>query len=323
MGGVVNMVRSTDLVNDINRITQNLKSVEILFISRHTQKGEFVYEAHYPALGQNINDQLIAAIITPMCENIKDMDVECYDPTVNSDSSVQIIRLTQVKEAEKIITKLNEVHSSEGFSIQEIDNGHLIGYCIKITNYEDKAAYLFKKLTNSKLLEKKKFWCFYMGSTLEKMTSQPLVIDERIDCFVCEDQICILNTYFFEVLFKINDEYRRKVDGILKEIEKTNIIAHMESFAVECKGSKAAQRRLIKIASSNYIALNLLARDVDKMNSLIEEHNLLLDVSADGKIIYNEGDAVEPILRLIDGGLITMDVYGTKGHALKLSPPLE
>lgn len=317
------MICSANLVNNINEITQNLKSVEILFISRHTQKGEFVYESHYPALSQELNGQLVDAIITPMCENIKDMGVECYDPIVNSDSSIQFINLNQVKEAEKIIENLNGVHSSEGFSIQEIDNGRLIGYCIKITNHKGKVAYLFKKLTNSKLLEKKKFWCFYMGSTLEKMTNQPLLIDERVDCFVCEDQIYILNTYFFEVLFKINDEYRRKVDGILKEIEKTNIIAHMESFAVECKGSKTAQRRLIKIASSDYVALKLLAHDTDKMNSLIEEHNLLLDVSADGKIIYNEGDAVEPILRLIDGGLITMDVYGTKGHALRLSPPLE
>lgn len=317
------MLKPKILVDSIRAILTSLVSIEILFISRHTKKGEFVYESHYPALGKGLNKQLEEAIIVPLIESMVEMDLSYYDPVSSLDSCMQYIEVEKVRESQKIIENIDSLHSSTDFSIKNIDSGNLIGYCIKITGEDKVPIYMFKKLTNSKLLEKKKFLCFYMGATLEKIENQPLTIDERIDCLIYKDSIYILNTYFFEVFFKVNDEYKRKVDGILKEIEKNNIIANIESFAVECKNSKLAQRRLIKIASTEYMALRMLANDLDKMNSLIEEHNLLLDVSSDGKIIYNEGDSVEPILRLIDGGLITMDVYGTKGHALRLSPPLE
>lgn len=147
-----------------------------------------------------------------------------------------------------------------------------------------------KKLLSNSILNIKKY-------PLEQVKEDIFSIDSRVDFFEIDGNVYILNNNSFEVIFSLESQYKEQINNTINILEDADILENLEEFKEDCLKTKPKTKKLLKLLNNNNF--NAFKNRRNLVEEVIKTHDLDVELSPEGKIVYSKKETVNEILNLL------------------------
>lgn len=280
-----------ELKNEIN--TYEDEKAQVIYIQRIGKKN-YNYISFSPILNASLEEKVREGVFSNLNLALNNKEIIEFDPVVTETDTIEVISADKVDNLIKMEPELSALKAN---SISDIDIENIWGYAIVLIKDDGSKLILFRKYAYPKIF-KKGFMCTLADGCMKKLNEKVISIDNQVDSIYIDDEVYILNKYYFESFFNFSQAYKDVVDKQLSNLEKLNIIDNFEGFSKRCLKSDRLTKQFVKLVYGK--KFEWIKSKAYKIPKIKEEFHLNITVS-NNKIIYNEDDSVKNIIDLISG----------------------
>lgn len=274
-----------NIENKLSRLRKNVNIVNLYFI----EKTGANFKLYKPSLNFLLNNDISGIVIDSIVEQISGKTSKEFDPIVIDDNLIEYFNFIEIPNANQAINDINNLKFTEG-NIPDFSKiwAYLIEFEGKISG-KDYKLYAFRKFSNTKTLKKGSFLKLqWLSNSFEKLENEIFTIDSRVDGFVFEDKLYVLNKYYFEILFNLKSYYQSYVDSNIQILNSYNIVTNFNDFITKCKASDRNTKRLVKIIQKDNFSV--VQSNISNIPNIISDFNLGINFSGN-QINFNPGSS--------------------------------
>ncbi len=307
-----------ELIQCLN--TAENSNVKLFFLTRRKNPQTKVITYHV------MNSRIRAAVAKDLKVNgynqihrIQSHDHEIFDYGTLSHSDrtiVETIDYRCVPFLENILQVIAQPNSDTPISDDDYPN--VWGYIVRVEN-NNKTAFLFRKYTPKKLLEKGKLSCVIDSQGhFAKLTGQAIALDAYYDAALLLkattpgtpdelQKMYIFSRGSFESLFSFVEEYRRQVEGNQEYLSGKGILENVSQIVTTCCADTRALRKLARILTSR----SCDSLTTTKIAATINDYGLSVTLNKEGKILVS-AEHIWDILRILNDDYVESKATGNK-----------
>lgn len=269
------------LRNVLNQIdTTEPDSVEMKMIEKIGANGIL---RHQPMLIPRMREELTLFYQEILRNEFFNMDQSEYNPNIAVEGTLQVSDLETAHINEMLVQINNPEGVNHDMGIVELDKINY--YCFKFV-VEDDEIYIFRRFNKMKKIRNGILGCFQDNSFRKIETEDFFGIDRDIDIVVFREEALIVNRFALQTIFQLNDYFNEQARVALNILNQHNVFQNFNDFNDDCLNDKLAARRMTKILNTDG-RLDGFIENINQLNTVIEQFDLEIEVSANNQIIYN------------------------------------
>lgn len=282
--------------------------IKLFFVIR--KKDQTTKEITYSVLSSRILPEVARDLKTSginQLHGILSHDHELVNYDVLSQSDRKIIETIDYSCVPYLQQILSEIAAPVNDNLLSNDDyPHVWGYIVRVES-NNKTAFLFRKYTPKKLLEKGKLACVIdRQGQFAKINDQAIVLDSHYDAaLLLRTQepgtpevtpiVYIFSHGSFDSLFSFIDQYQHQIETKKADLAGKGFLENISTMVDTCCADTRAMRKLAKIlASASY---NTLTQET--ITETIRDYNLSVELNGEGKIQVSD-DNIWEVLRILN-----------------------
>lgn len=289
---------------DLKRIFTDFKEgydniqVDIMFVRKMQGKPK-TYKTYMMECGKNSVKNMVSESLTYLMDELEIRAMEEYDLELSRDSVIQYVKKENVIHSETILSSLTQQLNDGNVLNKEVDFDKLNFVVIQLfMPGESKRLLLFKRhIKNSVNVKTKSAVFSYNGKEFRPVTDRILTIGSNVEAFLFEDCYYILNRDKFNSMFDYKDAFIKIVESNADAIVNTDMFDNAREFVEQCKKDGRYLPRLTKAILGNGFS-NLMANK-SRLGRIKKDYGLQVELTKDGKLIYNKPEDASEILNLL------------------------
>lgn len=272
--------------------------VDIMFV-RKMQGKPRAYKTYMMECDKNSVKGMIDGTLEYLIKEVKARTLEEYDLELSRDASLQYIKKDSVIHSETILSSITQQLSDENTLNKKVDFDKLNFVVVQLFIPEEgKKLLLFKKHIKNQVNTKSKSAVFsFNGKSFLPLTDRILTIGSNVEAFLTNDFYYILNRDTFNSMFDYKDAFIEIVERNADAIAAADMIENAQDFIEQCKNDGRYLPRLTKAILGEGFS-NLITYQ-SKLGRIKNDYGLRLELTKDGKIIYNNPEDAPEILNLL------------------------
>ncbi|MNY28066.1 hypothetical protein D3C86_1620190 [compost metagenome] len=133
------------------------------------------------------------------------------------------------------------------------------------------------------------------NGNLSRLESDMFHFDERMDCFLCSDEVAILEKNSFEQIFDYNTHYQALTQDAIERLEELGFLEGFEELANACIADRRKARKLATIIQN----VDLQTLDFDRLRAVVEEWGVDVTVDEQSRTVVAERMRTWSLLKLL------------------------
>ncbi|MBB6447993.1 Kiwa anti-phage protein KwaB-like domain-containing protein [Bacillus benzoevorans] len=249
------------------------KTTNLYMITRKKETDTFVYKVLTAETLNEVAEQLNNIIVNHLSKiQSQNKEFRVYDIDDSTDDYVQIINKNDVPATSNLLTPIINNSADPFISESEIFSS-LWAYAVQ-TEINNKKLVWFRKYSKGKVLKKGfKDAVLFRDGKFSKIEHDVFQIDEKVDCFIWNDEIYISQHHNFEKIFSYDDQYEEKVGEALEVIKESFSYIDHESLQLYVEKDSIQKRKLAAIMHNGVYkkyGFNEVVATIEKYNLDIE-----------------------------------------------------
>ena len=269
-------------ITDINIILRYLTNpatdltTNIYMITRKKENNDFFYNIFTAETHDDIAIQL-NNIFTDHLKHIfeKNKDFREYDIDDSTNEYLQYIPQSSVSAANDIFTKIIN-NDADPFAINTEMFNNLWTYAVKIELDDNNKVVWFRKYNKSMVFKKGNLDAmFFKDGKFSKIEHDVFKVDNKVDCFIWNDEIYISQHNNFEKIFSYEDQYEAKSSEALQMIKETFSYIDHDSLKIYVEKDSSQKRKLAAILKNGVYG----KYGFNEVTATIEKYGLDIEVN--------------------------------------------
>lgn len=272
--------------------------VDIMFV-RKTSSKQRTYKTYMMECSKQSVKEMIIGSLENISRVLDTYAMEPYDLEMSRDDTVQYVQKESVIHSDAILGSLTEQLDDQNTLNQDVDFDKLNFVVIQLyMPQEDKRLLLFKNHVRKTAAMKTKAVMFsFNGKEFKPLTDKILTIGSNVEAFLTDDYYYILNRNKFNSMFDYKDAFLKVIEDNQSAIVNMDMITSAQDFIDLCKSDGRYMPRLTKAILGK--GFGNLATHKAKLGKIKADYGLQVELTGDGKIVYNKPEDAAEILNLL------------------------
>lgn len=237
-------------------------NVRLLFIERKRRNDDFTYILYRAEFAES-DEQDFTDIFAYQLAKLLEDSVEFAEYDINdlTDEYTQYMSFDDVPYQDVFEDAIRR-HAALDI-VPALNKGflnRLWAYAIRM-EFSDCNVTYFSKYSRSKMTMAGSKTFFNSNGTLTKVDKDLFVLDDRVDCFLYDGVMWIIDRKNFELIFSYNDAILQAATGLLDSLETLKMVENFDVFRGFVEGDL---RQLRKLASTEGTGYSLMTYDYVK-----------------------------------------------------------
>jgi len=228
-------------------------NVRLLFIERKRRNGDFDYTLYRAEFSENDKSDFVDIFSHQLERLLEDsVDFAKYDINDLTDEYTQYMDFVDVPYQDVFEDSIRRHAALE--LVPALNKGflnRLWAYAIRL-EFPDFHVTYFTKYSRSKMTMAGSKTFSNSNGTLKKVDKDLFVLDDRVDCFLHDGVMWIVDRKSFELIFSYNEAILQAATGLLDSLETMKMIENFDEFRVFVEGDLRQVRKLASTEGTGY-----------------------------------------------------------------------
>lgn len=288
------------ILQKIEHIKNDLGSIHLYFVERLKGSEGYNYISYSPSLCSNLNGELSTLLMDFLLKTVNGKSLCEFNPLIYEELTLEFINSCNIPNFNKIYESIELLPSQSMESVKNFSFSDIWFYCVKLEAQSGENIILFKKYSHSRAL-KSGFTLFLNNGTLNKIDNNIISIEDRSDAFYLDNNLYVLNRYFFELIFNLSDAYKDVLENALSKLEQCDIIEGFDDFKEACLDSNQIAKKFTRIMREG--GLETFINHINSVPAIINDFNLNIQFR-NRKLIYEDKTSLSDIIKLLSNDFV-------------------
>lgn len=278
--------------------------IDIVLINKSSQRKQ-KYKGYVLQVKKENVRTTILDILRNTCNIFDTKTIENYDLEISADDTIQVVTKENVVHAGEVNNTIDLVYEQDNV-INSDTNLDSINFMLFHIGYGDDSICFYSKYIHYGSAFKKAVRMVLSDGYAIPFTKQIITINSNVDAVYINDHYFVFNRNAFNSIFDYKDVFYKIIDKNTDEIKNSGLLTEAEEFISNCQEDGRHLKRLTKAILAD--GFKNVKNHKDKLNIVKQRHNLSLEWSEDGKIIYKGKENIREILNLLLDHYVTSDL---------------